>query len=242
MRRCKRTARAIHATLSKALDRHFLGCAAAATAAVSVGGQPQHADAAVIYSGVQNIALTNGPLGLYINLVTKTSAGNQAGSPGWDLNPYVNAPNPFFGMYNASAGTDVKSSAPGAGAGDVGKLAAGTLIGPASTFIAAKSTFMNDATLGDWQGAGAGYMGVKFVETGVNGGQPMFGWVQFSKNAGVPSGDPTGITIVDWAYDNSGAAISAGNIPEPSSLARLAVGAIGLGVRRGRVRLRRASA
>src|ERR1700761_9347476 len=89
MSRQKRAPRPIRATLSKALDRHFLGCAAAATAAATVGGQPQHADAAVIYSGVQNIQLTNGPFGLYINLVTKTSSLSPGGSPGWDINPYV---------------------------------------------------------------------------------------------------------------------------------------------------------
>ena len=102
---------------------------------------------------------------------------------------------------------------------------------------------MNNATVGDWVPASSGYMGIRFTEAGVNGGAPMYGWVQIAKTVTgePPRGGATGITFVDWAYDNSGAGIAAGvtGVPEPSSLALLAAGAIGVSARRGRVTLRR---
>jgi hypothetical protein len=243
MRKHKQAPRGIRASLSNALDRHFMGCAAAATLA-AVAGQAEHADAAIVYSGVQNIALTNGAPGIYINLVTKASTS--APNSGWDINPYVNAgSSTFFGMYLPAVTTKlVKSSAAGAGGADVAKLPAGATIDSTSTFIGqpAQFGFMNNATVGDWTGTGLGYMGLQFREPGVNGGATMYGWVQISKAiAGEPPATgPTGITFVDWAYDDTGAPIAAGNVPEPSSLALLAAGAIGLLVRRGRAKLRRA--
>jgi hypothetical protein len=250
MREQVQSPRGFQASLANALDRHFLACAAAATAAV-VAGTADHSQAAIVYSGVQNAPLTDGSPGIYINLVTNGVAG--APFSGWDINPYVNGgtSQAFFGMYLPAAATKlVMSSAAGAGGGDVAKLPAGATIGPSSTLIGQPSQFgfMNNATVGDWVGAGTGYMGVQFEEAGVNGGNPMYGWVQISKaTAGEPPrGGPTGITFIDWAYDNSGAAIPAGAtasvVPEPSSRALLAVGAIGLSVRRGRAKLRRSEA
>jgi hypothetical protein len=246
MRNQNQTPRNIRASLSSALDRHFVGCAAVATAA-AVAGHAEYADAAIVYSGVQNVALTNGSPGIYINFVTKASTASPGANPGWDINPYVNggSTGAFFGMYLPASTTQlVKSSAPAAGGADVANLPAGSSIGPASTFIGQPSQFgfMNNATVGDWVPAGSGYMGIEFKEPGVNGGATVYGWVQISKTiAGdPPRNGPTGITFVDWAYDNSGASITAGNVPEPSSLALLATGATGLFVRRGRAKLRRA--
>src|SRR5215475_5454914 len=112
----RKVPRRIRASLSKALDRHFMGCAAAATAA-AVGLHTERADAAIVYSGLQNVPLTNGSPGIYINLVTKVSTGSPGTAPGWDINPYVNggSSGTFFGMYLPPATTQlVKSSAPAA--------------------------------------------------------------------------------------------------------------------------------
>ena len=244
----KQAPRGVQASLANALDRHFLACAAVATAATVVGSV-EHAQATIVYSGTQNVPLTDGSPGIYLNLVTKVSSASPSSAPGWDINPYVNggSSGSFFGMYLPPGTTPqlVKSSSPTAGGADVAKLAAGATIGPSSTLIGqpAQFGFMNNATAGDWTGTGSGYMGIQFTEAGVNGGNPMYGWVQISKTVAgePPRGGPTGITFVDWAYDDTGAAIAAGatNVPEPTSLALLAAGAVGLCMRRGQAKLRR---
>ncbi|HZZ44190.1 MAG TPA: PEP-CTERM sorting domain-containing protein [Tepidisphaeraceae bacterium] len=238
-------------SLLHALDRHFMACAAVAAIA-TVAGQTEQADANIVYSGIQNVPLTNGSPGIYINLVTDLSTATPGANPGWDINPYVNGGSSqnFFGMYlPLSLSTFlVKSSSPTAGGADVAKLPFGTIISSASTLIGepAQFGFMNNPTAGDWLAAGTGYMGIEFTEASVNGGAPVFGWVQIAKTVdGEPArGGSTGITFVDWAYDDSGASIIAGatSLPEPSSLALLATGAIGLFARRGQVKLRRSNA
>lgn len=69
------------------------------------------------------------------------------------------------------------------------------------------------------------FMGVEFFDASNN---ERFGWIRI--NGGSTLGFPA--TIVDWAYDDSGAGIltGAGIVPEPSSLALgcLAAGAAGL--------------
>ena len=67
-------------------------------------------------------------------------------------------------------------------------------------------------------------MGVKFNVSST----PLYGWIRIA--GGSTLGFPA--TIVDWAYENSGAGIrtGAGVIPEPGSVALgcLAAGAAGL--------------
>ncbi len=93
--------------------------------------------------------------------------------------------------------------------------------------------------------------------TGIVGVQPAngdYGWIRLRLDdlglnqpfgaplANGPLGDGLNyadkITVIDWAYEDSGAAIHAGatgqTVPEPSSLALLAAGALGLGAFRVR--------
>ncbi|OAI51351.1 hypothetical protein AYO44_00645 [Planctomycetaceae bacterium SCGC AG-212-F19] len=86
------------------------------------------------------------------------------------------------------------------------------------------------------------FLGVE-LKNGVAGGTE-FGWVRFSFQNG-PGGYPNQVKLIDWAYDNSGAAINAGQIqpvPEPSSLLLTILAAGSAGVLAWRKRRQAAAA
>ena len=66
---------------------------------------------------------------------------------------------------------------------------------------------------------------------GIQTSQGYFGWMDLLVEPGVVGGN-TRITVLGWAYDDSGAGIEAGAVPEPASLMLLATGAMGLTARR----------
>jgi len=68
------------------------------------------------------------------------------------------------------------------------------------------------------------FVGVKFPDPS-NSSQPDYGWIEFS-TAFTPD---LSVTILGWAYDDSEGPILAGDtgVPEPSSLAIWALGALG---------------
>jgi hypothetical protein len=217
--------------LESQLNRHFLACSAFVGTAVAMTATK--ADADIVYSGTLNINVptTNALGGIYFDLTkpgtyfipTTSGAGPAEGLntvlPGWDVNfyrsgggnlrwyyPFVGTVQQTLAVYN---GTHVAA------------LAAGVLVDGSSA-------------LGTWQAMNTeftgttAFMGVEFNLSS----NPMFGWIRV---AGGPTlGFPA--TIVDWAYENSGAGIVTGMIPEPSSMALgcLAAGAAGLAAWRKR--------
>lgn len=66
---------------------------------------------------------------------------------------------------------------------------------------------------------------------GIQTSQGYFGWLDLLVEPGAVNGN-TRITVRGWAYEDSGAAIGAGAVPEPASLALLAAGSVGLMARR----------
>lgn len=131
------------------------------------------------------------------------------------------------GSYNGSfaddgdtdAGTVFSSNAtPGT---YVEAFAADALIGPSATeaSIIFGSNQINSASF-----ASGGFLGLQTS-------QGFFGYLDVLVEAGIAAGN-TRVTVRGWAYDDSGAAIAAGAVPEPSSLALLAAGAVGLAARR----------
>ena len=190
---------------------------------------PSQADAAVIYSGTLNINVptTNIFGGIYLDLTkpgesfipTTSGSGPAEGLntllPGWDVNFYKGTTalrwwynTGVYAVYNA--------------ANHVAALGPGVLVDGSSS-------------LGTWQtmtpeftGTTA-FMGVKFFDSA---NDPLYGWIRIT--GGPDNAIPA--TIVDWAYENSGAGIMTGVVPEPNSLALgcLAAGAAGLAAWRRR--------
>jgi MYXO-CTERM domain-containing protein len=84
-------------------------------------------------------------------------------------------------------------------------------------------------------GVATGYIGVEFYSQPGGVGNHWFGWVQVQLNEGGT------YDVLDWAYDDSGAPIHAGDrgvvIPEPTTgaLGLLALGAVALRNRRRKV-------
>jgi PEP-CTERM motif len=214
--------------LDTKLNRHFLACSAFVGTAVLMTASK--ADADIIYSGPLslNVPTTNALGGIYLDLtkpglsfIPSTSGAGPAEGlntvlPGWDVNFYRTGAGNLRWYYNGGALAVFN------GANHVAALGAGVMVDGSSS-------------LGTWQtmvpeytGTTA-FMGVEFFDAS---NDPLFGWIRI---AGGPTlGFPA--TIVDWAYESSGAGIVTGVIPEPSSLALgcLAAGAAGLAAWRRR--------
>ena len=74
-----------------------------------------------------------------------------------------------------------------------------------------------------------GYVGVRFLDAASD---ELYGWIRFDTTGA--NGYPA--TVVDWAYEDNGAAILTGAVPEPSTLALgcLAAGFLGVSAWRKR--------
>jgi hypothetical protein len=213
-------------TLGLLVNTRLAGYAALAGAALAA---PAVANAAIIYSGPISIPITANIDGLYINFVTGANAN--ATVAGWDFNPYSSSgaatgPLSFFtsavaGHVNNVVGVGTIATA----------LTAGTLIGPASTY--ATTGIVNTTGTAFQTTQNIAYVGIRF-QNEANANLVTYGWALLSTsatNAGFPA------TLIGYAYEDSGAGILAGAVPEPSTAALLGVMAAGaFGVRAWRKR------
>ena len=230
--------------LSTRLDRHFAFCSVALGAtAAAVGGSTQ-ADAAMTDSGAVNFAVpANSQGGVYINF--DTGGISLVPTAGADFNMFdfhgttatSNYGYRYLGVFGPNNANNGALSSGGANP-NVLQLSAGQSIGAAGPFSRQANFALQFFTPGS--GApygglignfptGTAFLGFRFVDAG---GQTDFGWMRITFNSStfVNNANASAATIVDWGWDNTGAAILAGAVPEPSSvaLACLAGGAVGL--------------
>jgi len=187
--------------------------AAAATAA--------SADAAIVYSGVQDISIAQG-FSLSLNLDNDANADlklknyilglNYMGAavifaPG-KLVSFINSANNYAYVSALSAGAAIDAST--VGPSFLGSMAYG--------YLNPNAQFNN---------ASNAYLGLSFA----SGAGLYYGWVRVSVDQAAGS-----FIVHDWAYDDSGSGIVAGAVPAPGALGLFAAGASGLGFLRGRKR------
>jgi PEP-CTERM motif len=204
------------------VDARLIGYATLAGAALAA---PSVADAAIVWSGPVAITIPSTTAGVYLNVVTGVNNVSPGAVPGWDLNPWSSTSLNFFTPTPNPGGGEM------VGAGSVATvLAFGTPISGASTFTTPAGT---STTSGTTLNSSNNLFGFRFINEAA-GNAIMYGWLRISLSSSA-SAQPR--LIVEYAYENTGGAIPAGAIPEPTTIALFGVMAAGaLGVRAWRKR------
>lgn len=194
----------------------------AAGAATAVVGT-HTAEAEIHYSGPLNQTFNASPGGV-------ASAAIQLDQAGDSLNPFHfrnnsgTKGNAAFFIY----GLDARSVAGFESDGSIGlkyasKLGSGIMLSGLANFVsiygrmAAGNSYANS----QWTSIETGFVGFRF-----NGGSGMqYGWARIHMDEGAPGNS---FTLIDYAWADPGITISTGQVPEPGSLALLALGGAGL--------------
>ncbi len=182
------------------------------------------APAAVIYSGIQNVAIPQDFNGVYLNPYSGVTTTAYPGD--WNTAPWIN---PFFGGVGIANDALLRSVI--TGADQVVNLAAGTLIDAASNFVAGESgssTHVGPAP-NQFQLGTPGLIGFTFQPT--IGGNVYYGWASMTFSNTGPG------TIHSWAWDNTpNTGILAGDlgVPEPTRALLLMLGLLSVMMRRQR--------
>ena len=210
-------------TLTASLNTRLAAYAAVGTTA-ALASAAATSQAAIINSGPVNITIPNTADGIYINFVTGTTS--TSATSGFDFDPYSGGTAGLLFYWGGDAGS-INGGVASSANGPYLVLGIGSTISAASTFSqVANGSFGETAA---YQAGTTGYLGVRF--TNESTGAADYGYVHLQTTAG--NGFPA--RILDYSYDNTGAAITIAAVPEPTTTAALAAFALGaVGVRRWR--------
>lgn len=223
-------------------------------AAGSALGMASAADAAIIYSGVQNVTIDRAQFQSSTASGFKSSSGY--GYVDLDGNAF---PDVYLGLFRSRFPGSYDSGAAGLAAyggvlvagtaspaySSARRLSSGATIGPGGIFdsygAGLRGVFRSGSystVYGQWPGGAApgttGFAGLYFYDYG---GDKHYAWLRLRLENDA-DGYPDKITVVDWAYQTTpDAPIRAGQeVPEPSPLGLLALGAAGVAALRRRRR------
>ena len=199
--------------LSKLLAATLGFAAAACTMAAA-------ADAAVVYTPNADIAVPETANGVYLDVTTGQYDSDPTQVPNYDIHLYLNS--------GIGAGANLRFTA-NTGGGYVGgqfnnpvNLDLGYEIGP--TLADGYGYFSgNNSLTAAFHQDGTEIAGFEFLDP--NTGNTDYGWATITTTAG--NGFPA--VIDSYLYDDSGAAVFAGVVPEPSSWASMLTGVAALG-------------
>jgi hypothetical protein len=212
------------------IDGRLAAYATLAGAALAAPAIP-NADATIIYSGVVNINIPSTTSGVYLNLSSGVFATAPASVPGWDVNPWSSSAFNVWANNSTETSNGVISNFTGGTSSTLtDNIPFGTLIDGTWNYGRANSSETSGVTAFTFNSSN-NLVGIRFLNNTTN--TINFGWIRFSLS-GTAASQPR--SIVEFAYDDSGAGILAG-VPEPSTVALLGVMAAGaLGVRAWRKR------
>jgi hypothetical protein len=214
------------------LNSRLAGYATLAGAALAAPAFAPSADANIVYSGVVNINDPSTTAGIYLNIANGVFAVTPGGAPGWNLNPWGSSSFNLWANNSANAMDGVVVNFTGGSSATASdNLPFGTLIDGTWTYgrtASVETTGLTAIALNSSNNL-FGFRFFNSVTSSID-----FGWVRISLGA-TSGAQPR--AVVEYAYEDSGAGIGAGVIPEPTTMALLGTMAAGaLGVRAWRKR------
>ncbi|QDV92012.1 hypothetical protein RAS2_31230 [Phycisphaerae bacterium RAS2] len=206
-------------TLLSKFDKRWLGAGAAAAGAMAAS---QASEAAIVWSGVVNINVPSTTAGVYLNVVTGATGATSA-LAGWDINPWSSTSLNFFSSTTSGQTVATNMRTLAGSTTTYARLAPGASIGPADPFSTNVGTQTVNAGAPMLLNSSDNCVGFRFQNEAT--GQIHYGTARIQMG-GTTGGQPR--NIVDYAYESTPGVGIVACAPEPSSLALLALGAVGL--------------